>query len=184
MNEIRLVDDKEAGPSSTHKYTDGYKLIVFQIWYNNGKPDPSTLKDLIPVPDTNYGRKPSVVTLNEWIRSNFRNQAESLDEEVLEEVNAALVTSKIEMIKRHVEVAQEGQQIALNYLRGAELTPSAAVRLLADMMRVEKESMGIPEALSKVVQMSDEQLYKQLREALEEGTIERIEPNDSRESYS
>jgi hypothetical protein len=87
----------------------------------------------------------------------------------------ALVRAKVEMLERHVKIAKEGQEIALEYLRNAELTPAAAVRLLMDMMNVEKGSMGIPEAIEKVVGMSDEDLVQELYKAFEEAPLERLE---------
>lgn len=153
------------------RYTDDYKALVFQTWYNNGKPIVADLIEMIPVPETNYGRKPTAQTIGAWLR-DFKDRAEELDLQVKDQVDDAMVAAKVEMLKRHAEIAREGQGIALDYLRDADLTPSAAVRLLVDMLSIEKGSMGIPEALAKVISMTNEDLQQELYQLIEESSIE------------
>lgn len=162
---------------SKTRYSEGYKQQVFQIWYNSGKPIAVDLLDMIPNPETNYGRKPSAITIHSWI-AQFQEQAESLDLQVREKIDQELVLAKVEMVKRHAEVGKEAQKIALEWLRSNPLTAAAAVRLLFDGAELERGALGIPEALSKLVTMTDEQLLEELKKELESGKIEVIEPDE------
>lgn len=178
-DDLVILTDSDVNPKSfgTSHYSDDYKSKVFQLWYNNGKPPGSDLINILPIPETNYGKKPSVQALNLWIRE-FKERAEELDQQVREELDHTLISAKVEMLKRHVDVAREMQRISLEFLREAELTPAAAVRLLADGIAIERNSLGIPEALMKMVEMSDEQLVAEIKKELERSPIERTEQLD------
>lgn len=175
-----IIPDSDLRLSGSVRYSDDYKTKVFQIWFNNGKPIIEDLLEMIPIPETNYGRKPSISTLQNWV-NGFKEHAEMLDVQIREEIDNNMVASKIEMLKRHAEVGREAQKIALDYLREAELTPSAAVRLLADGVAIERGASGIPEALAKLVGMTDDQLLEALKKELEDSPIESIESNTKEE---
>lgn len=169
-------EDKDLRIYTYGAFTDDYKRECFYIWYNNGKPSIAMLKELIPFPETNYGRKPSNTTLQNWL-VDFKDQSEALDVGLEKTMNEAMLTSKIEMMLRHIKLGKEMQDIALNWLREhtEDLTAASVVRLLVAGRDIERESQGIPSALTKMSQLTEEQLYEEVKKALEDGQISDFE---------
>lgn len=164
--------------STNNTYTEEYKDIVFYIWYNEGKPQSKRLQDLIPIPETANGRKPSLNALHNWTK-DFIVRAKTLDDGVRESLNNALVQTKIEMLKRHVAIAKEMQEIGIGWLKNniGELTGASAVRMATEGIRIERESVGIPGALQRMSEKTDEELLQDVVKLLEESKIE-IEEKD------
>lgn len=159
--------------SSLH-YTDDYKQKVFQIWYNNGKCGAPDLQRLVPIPETNYNRLPSVQALTSWIRQDFQERAKNLDDGVEKTMNEALIVTKVEMLQRHMDVAKKMQDLAIDYLESHkdDLTSATAVRLLVESVRIERESVGIPGMLDKMSRKTDEQLLDEVKKLVEESPLD------------
>lgn len=169
------VIEKDIRKSSKTEFTDDYKNEIFTIWYNEGKPVVKVLQEKIPVPKTNYGIKPSTHTLYSWIHSDsWKVRAKELDTGVQKSVDLALIHTKVEMLERHANVGTTMQDIALEYLEqhAKDMTAPAAVRLLVEGIRIERESRSIPEALAKLTSLSDEQLLKEVIKAYEDAPLE------------
>ncbi len=151
----------------TPVYPEDYRNDVFLIWYNSGKPSPSKLRELL----SNDPYVPDISTLSRWISQHFRERAKMLDEEINEVIIDKTVSEKIEMLERHTKTAVEMQNIALEYLREHkdELNPYNAIRLLVEGVRIERESRGIPEALKKMTELSDEKLLEEIKKLLSDG---------------
>lgn len=162
--------------TSGNEYTEAYKLQVFQIWYARGKPTAKHLMGLMEA-DPIRGDKPSYETLNGWIFQEFAPHAEQLDAEVVHRMEALAVEEKVAMLRKHTEIAIEMQEMALKYLREHQndLKVPNAVRLLVAGIEGERASRGIPQALEKMIDLSDEQLVKQLTDLVVSGSVE-IEP--------
>lgn len=154
--------------STTVTFTEEYKKTVFYTWYNAGKCSNEILHEIIPFPKTNYGRKPTKTTLQIWIRENFIDHAAKLDEGVEKTLDEAMIKTKVEMLQRHVELARNMQDIGLDFLANTEkdMTAASAVRLLVEGIRIERESIGIPGALEKMSDKTDEELLEELKKML------------------
>ena len=103
---------------------------------------------------------------------------------VMEQLNAQLVHEKVEMLKRHADVAKEMQELAISTLQLLDVedfTSSSLIRLWSEGIRIERESIGIPQALEKMSGLTDEQLVKEIEEIVRssQGTIEQIEDADN-----
>lgn len=161
-----------------YDFSEEYKNDVFMVWYRAGKPTMFTLLNIIP--ETVDGRKPARTTLRDWI-TVFNQKAEVLDQAVRDEMNNRMILEKIEMLNRHAEVAVEMQEKSLKYLRSkkSDLNSAAAVRMLVDGIRIEKESRGIPRILSKMAGMSDDDLLKEAEKLLLKSPITEIETVDN-----
>jgi len=169
------VINKDIRRSTNTGFTDDYKNEVFTIWYNLGKPIASVLFEKIPIPETNYGIKPAAKTMWSWISSDaWRARAKELDAGVQKSVDLVLIQTKVEMLERHAQVGTKMQDIALEYLEehAEEMSAPAAVRLLVEGIRIERESRSIPEALAKLTSLSDEQLLKEIVKTFEEAPLE------------
>lgn len=163
--------------SVTTYFPPGYKEEVFLAWYQAGKPTASMLYDIIE-PDRFSGAKPSVPTLSKWITYEFRDRAEELDNQVTRTIVEKAVAEKVEMLKRHAEVGRKMQEMAIEYLEEHKeyLSSNSAVRLLVEGIRIERQSVGLPEAIEDLASVSDDSLLDRIRELIASSpvTIEQI----------
>lgn len=168
-------------PASRASFSDGYKLSVFQLWYRLGKCTPRMLYDNIE-DDPITKERPTLNTLQTWVKSEFAERAEILDKQVELEIQGRLVEEKVAMLERHTKTALQMQAMAENYLQehSEDLKVPNAVRLLVEGIRIESESRGIPQVLKKMINKSDEELLKELQAIVANSTLT-IEPADEEE---
>ena len=162
--------------SSSRYFSDDYKYQTFLLWYNSGRPGGKKLGQMIPA---NWGKDiPTSITLGLWINGEwFQSQAEELDKQVSIELETRLVKEKVEMLSRHADLGVYMQDMAKDYLDANEsaLSANAAVRLLIEGIRVERESKGIPQALEKMMSKTDEELLEEVKSLTEGAQVEIIE---------
>jgi hypothetical protein len=152
------------------EFTEGYKNEVFGVWYKAGKPNSHALYQIVN-PDPMTGNKPTQRTLLQWTQE-FKVMAEKLDADFQERLGEMLIAEKIEMVKRHARIGQLMQDKAMEYINEVGLDSSpAAVRLLVEGIRIERESIGIPQAIEKLTKMSDESLLQEVMNILEKSEI-------------
>lgn len=163
-----------------HKFPEEYKNEIFMLWYNNQKPTANNLFMLIP-PEKFSDAVPTEGTVASWINTIFKPRAKLLDEQVMAELEGRMVKEKIEMMERHADVAMKMQDIAIEYLSDPEiqtkLTPSTTIRLLIEGIQIERESRGLPQAMNKMINKSDEELLKELENIIDQSPA-RIEKID------
>lgn len=155
-----------------------YKNQVFLDWFQAGKPSASSLEKIIePVRGTTV--KPSAKDLKKWIDDDFIPKATKLDNQLSTELSGQVIAERVEMLKRHSEIGKKMQAMAMAYLEvnADDMKAGEAVRLLVEGIRVERESAGIPQAIEKMTQMSDEQLLKEIEGMIKKspGRIEMLE---------
>lgn len=155
-----------------------YKNNCFWIWYSHDKPTATNLHKILE-PDSLSGDLPAISTLNTWL-VEFRDQAEEMDAEIYEKRRQEVTKEKIAMMERHAGIASRMQDMALDYLEEhkEDLKVSNAVRLLIEGVRIERESRGIPSALQKILDKTDEQLLEEIQEIFESSPITSIEANE------
>lgn len=166
---MSILQPLESKPGNPKKFSNEYKDEVFIIWYNSGKPPIPALVDLIP-PDPVRGEKPEPNTVRIWVKEIFVPRAELLDEQVFKELESRLVKEKIDMLTRHAETGYKMQDMAFKYLEEnvEDLTISTSIRLLVEGIRIEKESRGLPQAMNKMISMSDEELLGEVEKLISE----------------
>ena len=149
------------------QFTDQYKMDVFNTWYAHGRPGTDSLYNFIS-DDPACDKKPTRNTLQMWIYDDFMDWAGDIDTQVKAQLDAHLVKEKVEMLSRHATVGQEMQDMSLNFLRANkdELNPQSAVRMLVEGVRIERSSRGIPEALDKMMNMSDQDLVDEIKKLI------------------
>ena len=158
---------------TTQHYSDSYKSDLFALWWKNQKPSAKRLWQMIPE-DWDMD-KPSINTVGIWIREIFVPRADILDAKLDQEMEHRLVKEKIEMLYRHAEIGQKIQKKALDCLDTIapdELSASAAVRLLVEGVRIERDSVGLPQALEKMINASDEDLLNKVQELTKQSQAE------------
>lgn len=154
---------------------------VFYIWYNHGRPSAKMLVPLIPINLDEWGRTPNWSTVESWLEDFFVPRANELDAAIKEKLDGLIIAEKVEMLKRHAEVGVQMQDMAIQYLNEnrEEISAPAAVRMLVEGIRIERESRGIPAALDKMQHMTDEQLVQEVKNILTSTntTLEELDAN-------
>lgn len=144
---------------------------VFYLWYNNGRPGFAKTKELIisQLPDEVI---PNDWSIKEWL-SDFNLRAYDLDKRIHEQLDAVVVAEKVEMLKRHAKTGRYMQNVALQYLKDhlTELSANTSLRMLIEGVRIEKDSLGIPEALEKMTKMTDDDLVAEIKQLLTSSTV-------------
>lgn len=164
-----IVESQEAiiptNPPS-RAFPQVYIEKVFRIWYNHGKPSAKQLVKFIPADLDEWGRTPNWSTVESWLEDFFVPRANELDEEVKRQLDSLIIKEKVEMLKRHAEVGVQMQNMSIEYLNEHrdEISAPAAVRLLVEGIRIERESRGIPAALDKIRDMNDEELMDEIKQ--------------------
>lgn len=164
-------------------FSDAFKQDVFKIWYSNQKPGARKLQFMIPEDWFKDGvhEVPSLSTVNKWIREIFIPQASVLDEQVSRELEQRMVAEKVEMLSRHAKIGVKMQDTALRYIDDHldELNTPSAVRLLVEGVRIERESRGLPQALERMMDKSDEELLEEVKKLIGESPAEIIDNLDN-----
>ena len=165
------------------KFSDHYKEELFLLWYTEGKPSLTALRNIIPKSPS--GHLPTLPVLQKWARdNNWRDRAEKQDEKVRQELEEKLVAVKVEMLERHAETGKEIQQIGLDYIRDNpdKITPGIAVRMIVEGIRVEEGSRGIGAAFKKAVEMTDEDLLSTVEDLLLKSKVEILPLEDGNQT--
>lgn len=160
-------------------FGDEYKLQVFLVWYNTGKPSGEMLRTLIE-PDSLTENLPAAHTLNQWIRETFIPKALFLDEQVSADIDKKLVAQRVEMADRHAHIGKILQQKGLEYLESHDITNAKdALAAIIKGVEIEHEARVLPtDILEKLDTMSDDQLVKELTKVIQSSKILDITPND------
>ena len=162
---------------SQGKYSQDYKDKLFYQWYNAGKP--STAAFMLMIDATSNGHMPGKAILQIWI-GEWRERSIELDERAVKELDAKTVQSKVEMFERHAGIGREMQKISMEWLREnkTSLTPGTAVRMLVDGVEMEQSTAGLPDAIRKMLTMTDEDLKNEIAELLTSGHIEPLDADN------
>jgi len=156
-----------------HHYGDSSRSEIFQIWWKGGKPSPTALQKMIP--DNKIDKLPSIDLLRKWIKNEFEPKAASLDRQMMNEIEGRMIQEKVEMLQRHGEIGREMQskaRAALEQLDFEELPANALVRLIVEGVRIERDSVGLPEALEKLLDADDDELVDMIETITEESQAE------------
>jgi hypothetical protein len=147
-------------------FSSAYKDDLFRLWFNNQKPSMKRLHQMIP---EEWGNKPTIGTLGNWYRQEFKPKAERLQRDYEERIGAELIQEKVEMLRRHGALGRRMQDIALDCLDNvdpSELSEHAAVRMLVEGVRIERDSVGIPQTLEKLLNQTDEELIEEIQKLI------------------
>lgn len=150
---------------------------VFYIWYNNNRPGFLKTKQLIKEHLPNI-ELPQDWSLKDWI-ADFNARAFDLDQRIHEQIEAIVISEKVEMMKRHATTALTMQDMALEYLTSHknDIAPTSAIRLLVEGIRIERESRGIPEALEKMSKLTDEEILSEIKQLMTSTSVKLEEVN-------
>jgi hypothetical protein len=153
-------------PTGNYIYKPQYKEMLFYQWWKSGKP--TARKFILEISPQDDGKLPNLFTLNTWIENEWVEKAEPLDNEIREKFEKELVAEKIAMYREQANQAHDLRLEAFQWLKENidQLTPSVAVRLWEKSIEIEHIVSGIPEALEKLMNMSDQELLDATANAL------------------
>lgn len=150
------------------EFNESYKNELFLLWFKNHKPSAKRLDRMIP---EEWGEdKPSQKSLNLWIKEIFKPRAVVLDRQMQDELEGRLIQEKVEMLYRHGGIGRKMQGVAmekLDEIDPQDLSSHAAVRLLVEGVRIERESVGLPQALEKMLSSEDEEILDRIEQLTE-----------------
>jgi hypothetical protein len=157
--------------SKAGTFSRAYKDDCFLEWYQLGKP--TSAEYWLKMKRDEGGRRPSRSALHHWA-SDWEVKAQSLDAEVQAGIIDQTIAEKVEMLQRHQKDAIEVQTMALDYLRNHkdDLTPNAAARLLQLGVEIERQSVGVPQALEKMRKLDDEALLGEISSILQDSNVD------------
>ena len=93
----------------------------------------------------------------------------------MNELEGRMVQEKVEMLYRHGEIGREMQNMALGRLRNMnveDISANSVVRFLIEGVRIERESVGVPQALEKMLNSTDEDILNRIEKITEESQAE------------
>jgi len=168
--------------SQSYGYSDHYKSDLFVVWYNAGRPAShsfhKTLISMNKVDPTN-GKIPSMKVLFNWIKEDWTPVADDLDTQVAEDLEKRMIADKVEMLTRHANIARDMQEKSLEFIKDHELNNiRTAIDLLTKAIDIERNSVGTPVIAAKLGDMSDEELFQELKFLVSGSKISEISPND------
>lgn len=147
-------------------FTEDYKDQVFYLWYENGKSINFNLMELLPV--SSNGRKPSEVTIKDWARQgDWNTRADGLDGQVARVLDNSIIDKRVAMYQRHAEIGQDMVEMGMEFLKANGIkSDQAALRAIAEGVEIQRQSIGLAEALQKISTMDNDQLTRELQKLL------------------
>lgn len=163
-------------------FTQDYKMQIFTLWYNSGKPSAERLFSIIiteNIKEPLSGEIPTANTIKKWVGNEFEAKATFLDMEVMKSLEKSLVTNKIELLKRHAEIGKEVYEMGLEHLKENGLGNSRnALTAIIEGLRIEAENSGASVKFNELKDKTNEELWGELLKIIQKGKIVSIEPND------
>jgi hypothetical protein len=162
-------------------FSQDYKIKVFMLWYNHGRPGYAGLIDLVSATlgkDVN-GRIPAQRVITNWVQEEFVTMALDLDEQIARQLETKIVTEKVKMLEEHAKIGHELAEMGLEHLKENGLGNARnALTAVIEGLRIERDSRGISQISEKLAKMSDEQLIEQLTDLVSKSDIIDIIPSE------
>lgn len=159
--EAKRRDEYDFSVTELTPYTDDYRHNCFLAWYQAGAPRGKRMMAVLPRDE--HGRLPSYSLILKWRREDvWDDRAKQLNDEVRQKMEESAVERKIEMYEHHAEIAQELINTGLEYLveHGVD-SSTTALKAILEGAKLEKASIGIPEFLRRLSDMSNDRLEKE-----------------------
>jgi len=85
-----------------------------------------------------------------------------------------MVAEKVKMLDRHAKTGVKMQDMAIEYIEEHkdEIRIPTALKMLVDGVEMERASRGIPQALEKMLNKSDDDILRAVQELMNKGSVE------------
>lgn len=144
------------------------------MWYSSGQPSVYRLHDVMP-PCEDTGEKPTITTLQNWVKDEWKERAAAMDEEVRRRMDARLVQDKVEMLNRHADEGKILQELALKVLTnkdGVSIKPALAEKMLMDGAKLERMSADIAAIITQMADKSDKELIDEFQKLIDKNPVQ------------
>jgi hypothetical protein len=147
-------------------FTPTYIEKAFATWELHNHPNVNALIDMLEVDEN--GRRPEPATIMSWkTKYGWELRSGAIQVETQKQTDRQLVQVRMDMMKRHADLAKDIENEAWTYLKETGFDSSAsAVSALFKAIDEEKKSTGMGIALAQVFTMSDEDLQKHMNRLL------------------
>lgn len=163
-------------------YTPAYKESVFALWYSSNKPSAAKLSGMVP--DDESGRKPAASLISKWMEDgDWYVRADILDERASESLEKVLVTDRVEIFKKQAEIGKKLQEIGMRYIESDDFKLNAitALKMVVEGAQLEKESVGLTIALTKIYSLGDSDIQSEIKKLLAKADKEDVVEGDVEE---
>jgi len=160
--------DDELKPIRYAAFTEAYKESCFVAWYTAGCPT-SIKATMVILPTNPSGPQPKPSTITAWKEDmGWSQRADIYNARAAQELESELVEQRKNMLRRHAEEGAKLQDLGMKFLEtgtGIE-SDSTAVRAVLEGAVLERTSLGLSEALTRIMKMSDDQLVTEVQNIL------------------
>jgi hypothetical protein len=150
------------------EFTPEYKEACFEAWYRAGCPS-SIKSTMLVLPPNPGGPMPKQSTITAWKEDmGWTQRADVYDARVAQEMEIELVEQRKTMLRKHAEEGAKLQDLGMKFLEksGGIETDSTALRAVLEGAVLERTSLGLSEALTRIMKMSDDQLVNEVQNIL------------------
>ena len=181
---VPKADETPFALVDTWKYSPSFKMKIALLWYQMGKPSPTTfIRRASPeiLKDEFTGNTLDIHTLHKWVWKEFQEYIKGFDQELQKYYEVTAITTRKEAIDRWAEQGKKLQDMGMKYFDEHEITNArAALAAVVEGWKMEQTSRAIPlKEFAEVARLSNEDLLagfaEKLRE-LNEGQIIDITP--------
>jgi len=147
-------------------FSEDYKDQVFSHWFENGRIVNFSLMEKLP--EYVDGRKPSEDTIRNWVgQLHWDERANALSGQISRALDNTIIGRRVEMYKKHAEIGQDMVEMGMNFLKENGIkSDQSALRAVVEGVEIQRQSLGLAEALQKIYTMDDNQLTKELQKLL------------------
>jgi hypothetical protein len=160
--------------SIRYRFSDDYVEKMFYFWYKNRHLGEKWFNAKI-FPDEN-NQKCTWNAVRLWISQyGWEDRANALDVETVQRMDSTVIDERIKMFQEHAQIGAEIKDFGLAYLRENGVSGDmAALRAVADGVQLERSSRGLADSLTRLAQMDDTALLKEINKmlALQQNTID------------
>lgn len=151
-------------------YSDQYKELVFQLWYDNNRKISGKFSNSLPEDDK--GQRPTFKTVEHWRDIyGWIQRAETMDAELSRRLQDEAIDKRIKMYEEHVSVSNSLIEKGKEYLVSHPIDDMAdALKAISLGVEIQRVSIGQIEMGRRILGMTNEQLTKELNNLLQPKT--------------
>lgn len=151
----------------SERYDDHYIEQTFYLWHKNGRHISDKFAKSLP-PDE-HGQRPAFKTIEQW-KDKFAwvTRADSLDAELSLALQEKVIDERIAMYEEHTQISNTLIEKAKNFLSTTEIKEMKdALKAIELAIEIQRVSIGQAEFGRRLLNMSSEQLSKELNKMLQ-----------------
>lgn len=148
-------------------YSDQYIEQTFYLWHRGGRKISQRFANSLPEDDK--GQRPTFKTIEMW-RDKFGwiDRADTLDAEISNTLQKKVIDDRVQMYEKHTALADALIEKAETFLRDHPITEMKdALKAIELGIEIQRVSVGQADFGRKLLEMSDDQLTRELNKMLQ-----------------